>query len=58
MTAKVTTYTPEPQKPSEPKKPNPQPSLPNTGTASSMLPVVGMILGLLSLAGLRKSKEN
>ena len=45
MTAKVTTYTPEPQKPSEPKKPNPQPSLPNTGTASSMLPVVGMILG-------------
>ena len=33
-------------------------SLPNTGTASSMLPVVGMILGLLSLAGLRKSKEN
>ena len=58
MTAKVTTYTPEPPKPSEPKKPNPQPSLPNTGTASSMLPVVGMILGLLSLAGLRKSKEN
>ena len=58
MTAKVTTYTPEPQKPSEPKKPNPQPSLPNTGTASSMLPVVGMILGLLSLAGFRKSKEN
>lgn len=33
-------------------------SLPNTGTAASMLPVVGMILGLLSLAGLRKSKEN
>ena len=58
MTAKVTTYTPEPQKPSESKKPNPQPSLPNTGTASSMLPVVGMILGLLSLAGFRKSKEN
>ena len=58
MTAKVTTHTPEPPKPSEPKKPNPQPSLPNTGTASSMLPVVGMILGLLSLAGLRKSKEN
>ena len=52
--AKVTTHTPEPKKPEEPKKP----SLPNTGTASSMLPVVGMILGLLSLAGLRKSKEN
>ena len=33
-------------------------SLPNTGTAASMLPVVGMILGLLSLVGLRKSKEN
>ena len=34
-------------------------SLPNTGTASSMLPVVGMILGLLSLAGagLRKHKK-
>ena len=60
MTAKVTTHTPEPPKPEpkEPGKPQPQPSLPNTGTASSMLPVVGMILGLLSLAGLRKSKEN
>ena len=33
-------------------------SLPNTGTSASMLPVVGMILGLLSLAGLRKPKEN
>ena len=32
-------------------------SLPNTGTAASMLPVVGMILGLLSLAGLRKHKK-
>ena len=60
MTAKVTTTTPEPPKPEpkEPGKPQPQPSLPNTGTAVSMLPVVGMILGLLSLAGLRKSKEN
>ena len=60
MTAKVTTTTPEPPKPEpkEPGKPQPQPSLPNTGTAASMLPVVGMILGLLSLAGLRKSKEN
>ena len=60
MTAKVTTHTPEPPKPEpkEPGKPQPQPSLPNTGTAASMLPVVGMILGLLSLAGLRKSKEN
>ena len=60
MTAKVTTTTPEPPKPEpkEPHKPQPQASLPNTGTAASMLPVVGMILGLLSLAGLRKSKEN
>ena len=58
MTAKVTTHTPEPPKPEEPGKPNPQPSLPNTGSAASMLPFVGMILGLLSLAGLRKSKEN
>ena len=60
MDAKVTTHTPEPEKPQEPKepgKPQPQPSLPNTGTAASMLPVVGMILGLLSLAGLRKYKK-
>lgn len=57
MTAKVTTTTPEPPKPEEPGKPQPQPSLPNTGTAASMLPVVGMILGLLSLAGLRKYKK-
>ena len=57
MVAKVTTHTPEPKKPEEPGKPNPQPSLPNTGSAASMLPVVGMILGLLSLAGLRKYKK-
>ena len=57
MTAKVTTTTPEPPKPEEPGKPNPQPSLPNTGSAASMLPVVGMILGLLSLVGLRKYKK-
>ena len=61
MTAKVTTTTPEPPKPEpkEPHKPQPQASLPNTGTAASMLPVVGMILGLLSLAGagLRKHKK-
>lgn len=59
MTAKVTTTTPEPPKPEEPGKPNPQPSLPNTGTEASMLPTWGMILGLLSLAGagLRKHKK-
>ena len=56
MVAKVTTHTPEPPKPEEPGKP--KQSLPNTGSAASMLPVVGMILGLLSLVGLRKSKEN
>ena len=44
-----------PEKPEEPGKP--KQSLPNTGTAASMLPVVGMILGLLSLAGLRKHKK-
>ena len=61
MTAKVTTTTPEPPKPDpkEPHKPQPQASLPNTGTAASMLPTWGMILGLLSLAGagLRKHKK-
>ena len=55
MIAKVTTHTPEPPKPEEPGKP--KQSLPNTGSAASMLPVVGMILGLLSLAGLRKYKK-
>lgn len=44
-----------PEKPEEPRKP--EPSLPNTGTAASMLPTWGMILGLLSLAGLRKHKK-
>lgn len=61
MTAKVTTTTPEPPKPEpkEPHKPQPQASLPNTGTAASMLPTWGMILGLISLAGagLRKHKK-
>ena len=61
MTAKVTTTTPEPPKPEpkEPHKPQPQASLPNTGSAASMLPTWGMILGLLSLAGagLRKHKK-
>ena len=56
MVAKVTTHTPEPPKPEEPGKP--KHSLPNTGSAASMLPTWGMILGLMSLAGLRKSKEN
>ena len=57
MVAKVTTHTPEPPKPEEPGKP--KQSLPNTGSAASMLPTWGMILGLLSLAGagLRKHKK-
>ena len=57
MIAKVTTTTPEPPKPEEPGKP--KQSLPNTGTAASMLPTWGMILGLMSLAGagLRKHKK-
>ena len=56
MTAKVTTHTPKPE---EPGKPQPQPSLPNTGTAASMLPTWGIILGLMSLAGagIRKHKK-
>ena len=50
--------TPETPTPKTPEKPKEQkPSLPNTGTSASMLPVVGMILGLLSLAGLRKYKK-
>ena len=53
----VTPETPKTPEPKEPGKPQPQPSLPNTGTSASMLPVVGMILGLLSLAGLRKHKK-
>ena len=61
MMAKVITTTPEPPKPEpkEPHKPQPQASLPNTGTAASMLPTWGMILGLLSIAGagLRKHKK-
>lgn len=57
MEAKVTTHTPESPKPEEPGKP--KQSLPNTGTAASMLPTWGMILGLISLAGagLRKHKK-
>ena len=48
------------EKPVTPEKPKEQkPSLPNTGTAASMLPTWGMFLGLLSLAGagLRKHKK-
>ena len=55
----VTPETPKTPEPKEPGKPQPQASLPNTGTAASMLPTWGMILGLMSLAGagLRKHKK-
>lgn len=55
----VTPETPKTPEPKEPGKPQPQPSLPNTGEAASMLPTWGMILGLMSLAGagLRKHKK-
>jgi len=59
MTAKVTTTTPEPPKPEpkEPHKPQPQPSLPNTGTAASMLPLIGIVSGILGLTGLKRKKD-
>ena len=54
MIAKVTTHTPEPEKPQESKKP----SLPNTGTASSMLGYVGSgILSMLGLVGIKLKKR-
>lgn len=55
----VTPETPKTPEPKEPGKPQPQASLPNTGTGASMLPTWGMILGLMSLvgAGLRKHKK-
>ena len=54
MEAKVVTHTPEQPKPQEPKKP----SLPNTGTASSMLGFVGSgILSMLGLVGMKRKKD-
>ena len=54
MIAKVTTHTPELEKPQEPKKP----ALPNTGTASSMLGYVGTgILSMLGLVGIKRKKD-
>ena len=58
MEAKVVTHTPEQPAPEEPHKPQPQPSLPNTGTAFSMLGFVGAgILSMLGLVGLKRTKE-
>ena len=53
MEAKVVTHTPEQPKPQEPKKS----SLPNTGTASSMLGFVGAFVGLLGLASLKRKQD-
>ena len=54
MDAKVVTHTPEQPKPQEPKKP----SLPNTGTASSMLGFFGTgILSMLGLVGVKRKKD-
>jgi len=54
MESKVVTHTPEQSKPQEPKKP----SLPNTGTASSMLGFVGTgILSMLGLVGMKRKKD-
>ena len=50
----VVTHTPEEPKPQEPKNP----SLPNTGTASSMLGFVGTgILSMLGLVGIKRKKD-
>ena len=58
MEAKVVTHTPERPAPEEPRKPQPQPSLTNTGTASSVLGFVGTgILSMLGLVGLKRKKE-
>ena len=60
MDAKVTTHTPEQPAPEEPRKPQPQPqpSLPNTGEASSVLGFVGTgILSMLGLVGMKRKKE-
>ena len=58
MEAKVVTHTPEQPAPEEPRRPQPQPSLPNTGTGSSVLGFVGVgILSMLGLFGLKRKKE-
>lgn len=48
-----TPKTPESPKPQEPNKP----TLPNTGTASSMLPLFGIVSGMLGLVGLKRKNE-
>ena len=48
-----TPKTPESPKPQEPNKP----TLPNTGTAASMLPLVGIVSGILGLVGLKRKNE-
>lgn len=53
LVAKVTTNTPESEKPEEPKKP----SLPNTGTASSSLGFIGAFVGVLGLTSLKRKHD-
>jgi hypothetical protein len=48
-----TPKTPEPPKPQESNKP----TLPNTGTAASMLPLFGLVSGMLGLVGLKRKNE-
>lgn len=48
-----TPKTPESPKPQEPNKP----TLPNTGTEASMLPLVGIVSGMLGLVGLKRKNE-
>lgn len=47
-------------KPTEPAKQEPSgqlKELPNTGTAASMLPFIGIVSGLLGLTGLKRKKD-
>ena len=53
LVAKVTTNTPESEKPEEPKKP----SLPNTGTALSSLGFIGAFVGVLGLTSLKRKHD-
>ena len=50
----------DPVKPTEPAKQEPSgqlKELPNTGTAASVLPFIGIVSGLLGLTGLKRKKD-
>ena len=50
----------EPVKPTEPAKQEPSgqlKELPNTGTAASVLPFIGIVSGFLGLTGLKRKKD-